>query len=715
MFKHLLAWPADLHVESFDGLKDHYLSLVRKLRLDQHQAVEQQLLSQLAGDPSNISCLLILAQLRWQQSSFIPFELILQKLLKLAPDNIFVRWFQIQELLRNSDLDAIDLAGPDLWQGIEENKLLQLARIAFLLQQSNLAEAEALLNQLPKPLPLEALRLKAHLLKQQGDSMAALAELQPALQRAPTNLPFLVQFLELVIDVKAASLALPTARLAIGHHGEHPDLLSHICTLKLYQRQPGLARRAALIQQAWASVRPTRVNASNIVNTYEQTGVTDWLDFLHKDLASNPLAYFDLHVNRTLQLASIQSPHLQQHLSQFTSAITSTPAFVQHLNAGSGVPHAHRSPGKSLRIAWITSDLTPHPVSRFLLGFLQASIGQRIHQHLVVSMLNHGSEANTHQFANLPGVDVVDVSMHRDHQRVAAIRALKADVAIDLSGWTGGNFFVGFLARLAPVQVNYLGYFATSGLPTMDYWLGDSSLFPAVNTEWHTETLWRLDRPFIAWQPPLALPEGNAQVCLAPSGPLRFGSFNHTRKLSDQTLRLWASILRAIPGSLLVLKANADSDQVTQQLLRQRMVQQGFDPERVEWLPLTLTSEEHLQQYCNLDIALDPIPNGGCTTTCEALWMGVPVITLAGSAYVSRMSTAVLHGAGLSDWVCDSEQTYLALALKQASQLSLLRSNRGYWRQKILTSPLGDAADLMRHLERAFLEMHSRALTGPSH
>ena len=120
------------------------------------------------------------------------------------------------------------------------------------------------------------------------------------------------------------------------------------------------------------------------------------------------------------------------------------------------------------------------------------------------------------------------------------------------------------------------------------------------------------------------LPEAEAGVSIAPSGPIRFGSFNHNRKMSDQTIALWGRIRHSVPDAILVLKANASEDLHTQTILRNRMCAHGLDPDRVEWLPLTRGPLEHLQQYSKLDVALDPFPNGGCTTTCESLWMGVP-------------------------------------------------------------------------------------------
>ena len=140
-------------------------------------------------------------------------------------------------------------------------------------------------------------------------------------------------------------------------------------------------------------------------------------------------------------------------------------------------------------------------------------------------------------------------------------------------------------------------------------------------------------------------------------------------------------MLDAVPGSRLVLKASSQTDSDTQRLLCRRMVRQGFDPERVDWLALTKGPVEHMQQYAQMDIALDPIPNGGCTTTCEALWMGVPTITLAGSRYVSRMSTAVLAGANMPEWIAEDRPGYINLAVNTRPGC-LVRANRDHWRRQ---------------------------------
>jgi len=679
------------------------------LRLGEEMAVEPLLCEWLRQEPEAFEPLALMALLRFQSGNHASFYQLVKRLSDLHPQSLISRWLLIQAWLQQGELHAIQAAGASIWAGEDQSQLLQHARIAVLLKQLRFAEAQALLDRCPQPHCLESLRLQARSWSLQGDYPRALSLLYPALERAPRHRPLLAQLIEVVIDARQAPLVVPLMRHALVLHGEHPDFLCNVTTVKLFQRQPGMARRSALIQQIWASVRPTPINIPNQLCTYEQTGHADWLSYLLPQLTGNPLSNLPLHSNLAMHFASIEYPGYPHHISRMLAAVKPTKAYANHRCAGRGVPKP-ASVRRSLRVAWITADLTPHPVSRFLYSFFEACRGRCRHSHQLVNLRDHGTESCANWFHGFEDIDFLDVSNLHDHQRVAAIRELRADLAIDLAGWTGGHFMAGFIARLAPVQVNYLGYFASSGISEMDYWLGDEHLFPANCSEWHTEELWRLPRPFLAWQPASSLPEASAQVASGPTGPVHFGTFNHNRKLSDRTLRLWGQVLAATPGSRLVLKANAKDDLSTQELLRRRMLRAGLDPERVIWLPLVPTPAEHLLQYRHIDIALDPLPNGGCTTTCEALWMGVPVITLEGATYVSRMSTAVLRGAGLDSWVCTSEEAYVELARQKAAQLAHLRSSRHQWRLQVAASPLGNAADLMAHLEQAFSAMHAAAL-----
>ncbi len=702
VFEILLVWPDQLVVENFAlGTLERSACLLRLGRLQESEVCLLAFIS--ANSPEPFEALALLGFLRLLQGSLLLASEVLKKLERIDSDSWQYRWLLANLLIQRGKLDELVKQPHAFWREVSQYQHLANTYVAFALIRRDFSLAENLLKQFPVPFNLEALRLQAGLLSGRGQAAAAFQLLRPALARAPLDRQLHVQVFDLVIAARIANQIVPTAREVVSRHGEHPDVLNNVTAVKLFQRQPGYGRRSALILQTWASVGRAKPGCPNQICSYEQCGQVNWLEYLHPIIRANPLADPILSGNIACHLASLESSWYAEHMQLFVNSLLALPEQKQYASAQPLIKPLNRgSQNKSKTIAWVTGDLQPHPVSRFLQHFLEASHDHRLHKHILVSTMDNGTESIVPIFQAMPGVDVVEVSHLRGKDCVSAIRSLQADLAVDLSGWTGGNFSRGFLARYAQVQVNYLGYFASSGLPTMDYWLGDKELFPEPMNEWHTEKIWRLDRPFLAWQPPNDLPEGSAELTPAPSGDICFGSFNHTRKLSDRTLRLWGRILNDLPGSTLVLKASANEDQPTQLILRRRMMRNGLDPECVTWLGFTGTCEEHLQQYRHIDIALDPIPNGGCTTTCEALWMGVPVITLEGKHYVSRMSTAVLRAAGLDNWVCSSEDDYYQLCVNAASQLLSLRSTRHQWRNLIQASKLGDASNHMKALEAAF-------------
>jgi predicted O-linked N-acetylglucosamine transferase (SPINDLY family) len=709
------AWPNQLQLSPNANIKNWSLQdLAIAIRIGYDPIkLEAILLSHNNFQPKHTNnYLILLCWLYFNQFNRFAFNSTLGQLRQQDPTILEIRILTLISWLWADDISALLNAPSQLWRNEQQSQLLQLCRIALLLKSADLSTAQYKLNTWNGPLPLEAYMLQAKLYSQLGNEQAAISLLLPLIDKAPNCLRLYRQLLNHLIDGRDGINVMPIARAAIERFGEHPELLYHVTTLNLYQRHPGLARRSILLQQAWSSVCITPLNIGNQVTTYEMNGNVDWLEYLHPNIhATSIKSDAQLHSNLSMQLASLQSPLYSKHLTKLISGLLEMPEYLTFRDAGSGIPQPKPLQGKPLRIAWITGDLAYHPVSRFLYGFFAASQHKRNQNHTIVSLMDHGNESSKDAFNQLSAINVLDVSVDQNEHRVARIREQNFDIAIDLSGWTGGNYVAGFLARLAPVQVNYLGYFASMGLPTMDYWLGDNAIFPPNHSEWATETLWRLPRPFLAWQPFEPLPEASIEVADPPSGPVRFGSFNHNRKLSDATLRLWSGVLNAVPGSRLTLKAAADADADTQRLLRRRMIRNGIDPERIDWLALTKGPREHMQQYARIDIALDPIPNGGCTTTCEALWMGVPTITMAGKHYVSRMSTAVLTGADLTNWIAADSASYIALAQQHASSIHTLRNERSQWRKRLQASPLGDAANLMYHLEQAFSAMHLEMLS----
>ena len=476
----------------------------------------------------------------------------------------------------------------------------------------------------------------------------------------------------------------------------------------LLTRRPASARRHGLLQRLYTnqaiSAQDQERSDANLSTAYEHLGRADLVPCLHWKTKARMVRNPQAIANNVLQLSSIAHPSYPESVRYL----------VSHLPPQAPFPLLGDRSSRKLRLGFLSPDFNYHPVGRFVAMMLGQGLGLGGDLHLVATGGREDPTTNLiSDLASQQGFFHAVKGLPQSDQ-LERIRDLKLDIVVDLAGWTGENGGVLFASRVAPIQVNYLGYFASTGIPAMDFWLGDAALFPGPMQEWHSEQIWRLPRCFLAWQPLGNLPEGQVEVPAAPalSVPITFGSFNHARKLSAGTLRLWGELLRTVPGSRLALKSYTTDDPGTVQLLRQRMLRCGLDPERVLWLPTCPTAEEHLRQYGLVDIALDPFPNGGCTTTCEALWMGVPVITLRGDHYVSRMSTAVLQGAGMPEWIAASESEYLALAQRAAAERSNLRQTRANWRLRLQRSPLGDAAGLNQALWQAFAAMPAALKAG---
>ena len=559
---------------------------------------------------------------------------------------------------------------------------------------------------------LEYYRFYSRYLLAKGDCSGALGILTDIEARSSDNYGFWIQFCETALHAQDSSLALHSLRTVHYILGDHHRVLPLLIQVKLLQRQPSLARRSTYLLRSrrYRKCDESNVSISNQLTSVEACGNVEWFSCLLRSYRSiDMLSFADCVPNMIYHLASIESSLSVSLAGEYFSALNllSSEASRVYPQAKNGISTS------SMRIAWVTPDVSPHPVSRFLYSFLSASqdILGNTSNILVSTSSNKPTESwLLGDFAQLRHVEVLNLGSKSYQHGLEEIRGLDCDVAVDLAGWTGGNYQKGFAERLAPVQVNYLGYFASTGNPSIDYWLGDRHLFPTHMCEYHSEKIERLDRCFLAWNPTELFAEGKLGVARAPTGPVRFGSFNHNRKLSDRTLKVWGRLLSKMPDSRLVLKANAITDPDTQTLLRRRMLRQGLNPDQVIWLPLAASHEEHLMQYAEVDIALDCFPNGGCTTTCEALWMGVPVVTKTGNSYVSRMSTAVLHGANMSDWCADSDESYIDLAIQKAVSFHQLRDTREMWRSQVQNSPLGDAADLMRHLVDRFQVLRAKAL-----
>ena len=364
------------------------------------------------------------------------------------------------------------------------------------------------------------------------------------------------------------------------------------------------------------------------------------------------------------------------------------------------LPKRSQNAGEPLRVGFLSPDLCDHPVGFFLLPLLQHLDRQCIQPVLYST---GGREDDTRRALQQLGV-WVDVAHLDDTSLLHNLRHHQLDVLIDLSGHTAGHRLPAFAQRAAPIQVSWLGYFATTGVPAMDYVLMDGWHVPAGAEDQFTEQVIRLPHSRFCYQPLPFTPAVSPPPCLS-NGYVTFGSFNNTAKLNEAVLTLWARLLHALPTAHLVLKSYAFSDASQRQKMTQAFVDRGIAAERIDLRGPSFHADL-LKEYADIDIALDPYPFTGGQSSCEALWMGVPVITLPGKRSVSRQTTAFLSLIGMHEWIAQDEADYLQIGQRLATNPERLKKYRESLRERMRQSPLCDAkqfasdwASTVLHLE----------------
>jgi predicted O-linked N-acetylglucosamine transferase (SPINDLY family) len=283
------------------------------------------------------------------------------------------------------------------------------------------------------------------------------------------------------------------------------------------------------------------------------------------------------------------------------------------------------------------------------------------------------------------------------------------DILVDLAGHTSNNRLKAFTYRPAPIQASYLGFFAGTGLAAMDYWITDEVLHPQDTPELSSESIYRLPRCWVCYQPPEQAPG----VSPGPNADdqVVFGSFSHLSKLTPEVVKTWSWILQSLPGSRLLLMAKALRDPVVRGRLEGGFAEHGISPERL-LLRHGAPYAQYFATYAEVDVVLDPFPRTGGTTTAEALWMGVPVVTLAGKRYVERISASKLTAVGLLDLIAHSREEYVEKAVSLARDADLRRALRAGLRDRMARSPLCDGPGLARAMESAYRTMWARYRSG---
>lgn len=367
-----------------------------------------------------------------------------------------------------------------------------------------------------------------------------------------------------------------------------------------------------------------------------------------------------------------------------------------------------KDPERALIIGYVSPDYFTHSVSYFI----EAPLVYHDYENykVVVYSAVVKADAKTNRFRDRVlkkgGIwrDIYGV----DEKKVAnMVREDKVDILVELTGHTANNKLGMMACRPTPVQVTWIGYPNTTGLPTIDYRISDSLADPPDTKQKHVEELVRLPACFLCYTPsPEAGPVASTPAL--SNGFITFGSFNNLAKITPKVLQVWARILRAVPNSRLIIKCKPFCCDSVRQRFLSALEQLGLDSTRVDLLPLILLNHDHMQAYSLMDISLDTFPYAGTTTTCESLYMGVPCVTMGGSVHAHNVGVSLLNTVGLPNLVAKNEDEYVQQAVQLATDVTALSNMRMSLRDLMSKSPLCDGSKFTRGLESAYRDMWRR-------
>ena len=486
------------------------------------------------------------------------------------------------------------------------------------------------------------------------------------------------QVSDALVELQAAVELAPTYAVAWAEIG----------TIHFHQGR--FAKAVHCFKRAIASDADMPEVHNNLGNAYREQGlITDAQACFREAIALRPtyaLAHsnllFALQYSNSSSLKGLRDAHIDWARLQVQG------------QENSPTKRGRKAGDEKLTIGFVSPDLYRHPVGVFLLPYLEHHDKER---YLAICYSDSRREDDLSQkLRSHAGIwrttgALDDASLSR------LIQQDGVDILVDLAGHTAGNRLRMFGRRAAPVQLSWLGYSFTTGLSAMDYVLMDLVSAPPGYEEWFTETLLRLDGLRFCYSPPSYAPPVVAPPS-RQSGLVTFGSFNNLAKLAPDVLQTWGEILLQVPASRLVLKWKSLEDAETQSRIRAMFEGWGVEGARIQfrgWSP----HAEMLAEYGLVDIALDPFPFSGGLTTCDALYMGVPVITLMGGYPISRQSAGFLQAAGMDDLVATSRTEYIEKAIRLAGNPIELERLRASIRHRVLTSRICDGPAYARAIE----------------
>lgn len=479
-----------------------------------------------------------------------------------------------------------------------------------------------------------------------------------------------------------------------------PDFAEALANYGDFLKGDGELSAAAENFMAALRLRPTMVEAfNNLGETLKEQGrVEDAINVFQAALSHHPNhalihsnLLFALHYTPAASPDIIHAAHVEWGERHAKPLLSASPRFSND-----------RSPDRRLRIGYVSPDFCTHSCAFFSEPLLRSH--DRGAVEIVCFPTSRREDATTARFKALSDRWVPLTGLD-DAAAAALIVRHGIDILVDLAGHTGDNRLLVFARRPAPIQATWLGYPNTTGLPMMDFRITDGIADPMNSTDrWHSERLARLPGGFLAFQP--ALP---VEPCPVPpsvaAGHITFGSFNNLSKVTPAVVRVWAEILRRVPNARLIIKSKPLGDPATRERYAGLFEAHGVARHRVDLLTRIDPASNHFRAYDRLDIALDPFPYNGTTTTCEALWMGVPVVSVLGTHHVARVGASILVQCGLTDLVAGDEADYVRRAVELAQDPVRLAALRAGMTARLAASSLTDYTGFARKMEAAYRAM----------
>ena len=489
--------------------------------------------------------------------------------------------------------------------------------------------------------------------------------------------------------------AIASYRAALAHR---PDFVNAVTNLGLALNNVGeLGEAGACLERAIALRPDYAPGYGNLGNVLMNLGRFDEaIAAYRRGIAIDPHAWSN-HSGLLMAMNYGPSSNAGQRLEQarrFGELLTTS--IASYFTKWTSAPEPAR-----LRVGFVSGDLRQHPVGYFMSGLMKHLDRSRVDAFAYPTQaledeLTTSLRAEFTAWKPIVGID--------DETAAALIHEDGVHVLVDLSGHTAHNRLPMFAHRPAPVQATWLGYFATTGMAQIDWWIADPHVVPEAETSQFVEAIQRLPDSYLCFSVPAEAPvEVAAPPCLA-TGHVTFGSFNNLAKLNDAVVALWARVLQAVPGSRLLLKALHFADEGARARTLRRFADAGIDGGRLV-LEGPAPRRELLRAYERVDIALDPFPYPGGTTSVESLWMGVPVVTRRGDRFLSHVGESIAHAAGLADWIAGDDDDYVAKAARFAADPAHLAELRHSMRARLTDSPLFDAARFARNFEAILWDM----------